>query len=292
MNYNLEFIRFLAVILITFTHTKHDFTEGIFHTIIEIIPTYGTVILSIISGYLYWKYSKNKPNLIRKKFNNLIIPFLIANTLVLLPVLIFNFLGYNFLERYNYDLTMIYNGLFSINDYPINPPTYFIRDLFIVFLLVELILKRNLYTLIIILPLLFFGRLMNRYDIITLFVLGSTYAYFEEKINKKYLISLFSIVTILAFMYFEYYSKYPLSILVFLLLIDAKIKFFYTGGYTYLLHLYHAPIIVATLPFIKKFTSNLYLQVIYQIIVPFIMVYILFLFIKKVPKLKFLTGGR
>ena len=71
MNYSIELLRLMSVILIVFTHTKHNFTGGIFYILFEQIPTYGTAILSIISGFLFSEYSSTKANLLNKKIKTL-----------------------------------------------------------------------------------------------------------------------------------------------------------------------------------------------------------------------------
>ena len=84
MNKSIELIRIIAVILITFTHTRNSLTEGVNYFIIEQLPPYGTAILSIISGYLFYSVTKNKDRIFQKKIKSLAIPYLIANFSVLL----------------------------------------------------------------------------------------------------------------------------------------------------------------------------------------------------------------
>ncbi len=72
MKPSIELIRLLAVLLITFTHTRNNLTEGISYFIVEELPKLGTAILSIISGYLYFEVSRKKENLFKKKNKNAI----------------------------------------------------------------------------------------------------------------------------------------------------------------------------------------------------------------------------
>lgn len=117
-------MRLVAVILIVFTHTRNDLTNGISFFIIEKIPTFGTAILSIVSGYLYFEISRLKPNLFLNKIKSLAIPYLIANVLILSMVLFFKYvLGYDSLNRLPYDYTLLTEGIFALNSVPINPPT-------------------------------------------------------------------------------------------------------------------------------------------------------------------------
>ena len=170
MNGGIEIIRIIAVILITFTHTRNNLSEGWGYFIIEKLPTYGTAILSIISGYLFFQISRKSSNLFSKKLRSLAIPYLIANGLVLLFVLgsyyIFN---YNFLNRLDYDYKIITEGLLGFNEPPINPPTYFIKDIFVLFCFITLIKNGEKKTLFFLIPLAVFGHLFNRIDIILLF---------------------------------------------------------------------------------------------------------------------------
>jgi hypothetical protein len=292
MKYIIELIRFVSVLLITFTHTRNNFSDGWFHFVVYDLPQYGTVMLSIISGYLYFKISRNKSNLFRGKVKSLLLPYLIANSIVIIMVLIINSFGYNFLNRLTYDYTMLTEGLLSLNSPPISPPTYFIRDLFIVFVIIELITRKNLYMLLILIPVAYFGELMLRYDILIMFILGSVFAALSDKINKKYLLISLFISCIAAYFFIFDYLKFFVSFFLFVSLIDVPVKFINTGGYTYLLHLYHSPVMVTAYPIIALFIENPYLQFFMQILVVLISIYILYLLTKKFTYLKILSGGR
>ncbi len=293
MKYSIEFIRLLAVILITFTHTRHDFSEGLTYFFIEQLPQYGTVMLSVISGYLYWVVSRKKPGLFSKKVKTLLVPFLLANLLVLLPVLFLNYIfDYNVLNRLEYNSILITEGILSLNSPPINPPTYFIRDIFIVFVLIELFFRRNWYMLLLVLPLLYFGKIMLRYDILILFVFGAMYAKYEVYSVKKYSPILLGLISLGVFFLAPFYLKYAVSLFLFVIIIQLNFKFFDTGGYSYLLHLYHSPIMVISFPLISKFVENPLLNVFLQISISFIVVFLLFKLTIKFPKLKILSGNR
>ena len=54
MKSSIELIRLLALVLIVFTHTRNNLESGIAYFIVEKIPAFGTAILSIVSGYLYF----------------------------------------------------------------------------------------------------------------------------------------------------------------------------------------------------------------------------------------------
>lgn len=112
MKSSIEFIRILAVILIAFTYTRNNLTEGFTYYLFEIITTYGTAVLSIISGYLYFEITRKKEHLFWNKCKSLALPYLIANVSILILVLFCNYvLGYNALNRLTYDYTLITEGV-------------------------------------------------------------------------------------------------------------------------------------------------------------------------------------
>lgn len=293
MKYNLELIRLIAVILITFTHTKHNFESGSFYYLFEVIPKYGTLMLSMISGYLYWTISRNNKNLFSNKVKSLLIPYLIANIIVMIPIVtLYYAFDYNVLHRLNFDYKLISDGIFALYHTPINPPTYFIRDIFIVFTLIELIKNKNLKMLFILIPLLIFGRLFIRIDIVVLFTTGILIAEFKNKINTYLLFGISIILSVLSLLFLPAYSKYAIAFLIFISLVDINIKFYKTGAFSYLLHLYHAPIILMTFPIIEKYILNPYLSVITQLVIVMLCITGIFIATRKVKSLRIMTGGR
>lgn len=299
MNYSLELIRLISVILITFTHTRNSFTEGTPFFLFEQLPQIGTVVLSVISGYLYISITSSKKNsLLYHKTKTLLIPFFIANIAVLIPIsLAYYGFNINFLNRLNFDIQLITNGILALNAPPINPPTYFIRDIFIVFVWIDLLKNRNLYTLIILIPLLIWGKLFLNSSIPIMFSVGVILAIYYKNILKYKGKILILISLSILFCYFFYSKeimilKYPVAILVFLLSLSIKIPFINVGAYTYLLHLYHSPIMVITYPILAKYIANPTLNVLAQITISILSIWILHLFIRRHKNLKFLCGGR
>lgn len=65
-----------------------------------------------------------------------------------------------------------------------------------------------------------------------------------------------------------------------------------TGRYSYLLHLYHSPIMVISFPVIDRIIESPTLKIVTQIVWAIVMVYILFLASKKSSFLRILSGGR
>jgi|GEM_PF-1485283 len=296
MKYNIETLRLAAVVLITFTHTRNNLDSGVFHYIIEQLPKFGTLTISIISGYLYWATSKNKESIFTKKVKTLLIPYLIANgVVILLTISAQNLFDYNFLNRLSFDYRIITEGLFALNSPPINPPTYFLRDLFIIFTMIELVRNKNLYMLLIIVPYAVFGQLLIRYDILILFFAGVLFAHTEDFIKKNYfyiiLIGLIVCASIISFNSIGVY-KYPVAILTFILFLNLKVKFFNVGGFAYLLFLYHSPVIVVIFPLLSLFVAQPYLNVTFQIIIAVFACSALYLLTRKYEKLKILSGGR
>ena len=290
---SIEIIRLIAVILIVFTHTRNELTNGIAYFIVEKIPTFGTAILSIVSGYLYFEISRFKTNLFISKIKSLAIPYFISNILILLMVLFCNYvLEFNSLNRLSYDFSLITEGIFALNSPPINPPTYFVRDIFVIFSIIALITKRDLKTLFVIVPLLLFGTLILREDVAFLFFIGCLYSKFKNNIDKNILIIISVIIGVIIWNYFIDYLKFPISFLIFILLIDFQFKFYNTGKFSYLLHLYHSPIIVISYPILKMFIENQLFLIVTQIVAALVFTYILFMITKKYTVLNIISGGR
>src|SRR5699024_10105764 len=193
--------------------------------LVEVIPTFGTAILAIISGYLYYEISRHKQKLFLRKIKSLAIPYLFSNIIVLFLVLFAHYiLGYNALNRLDYDLSLITEGLFSFNSPPINPPTYFIRDIFIIFSIIALITQKEFKSLFVIIPFLLFGTLILRLDVAFLFLIGVLYSKYNSIIGKKALVTISIITSIFLGLYFNVLLKFSVSFLVFILLIDVQLK--------------------------------------------------------------------
>ncbi len=293
MNYSIEVMRLLAVVLITFTHTRHGVENTSLDFLLEQVPKYGTLLLSIISGFLFWTKSRLEPQLFEKKLRSLVGPYLIANGLVLTLVLgIYLLFGFNYLNRLPLDYHLITEGLFSLNGPPIDPPTYFIRDIFVVFVLMDVVFNKRFKLLLLLIPLIFFGKLMLRYDILGLFVLGMILAAGHEKWGNVRFPIFFAVCTVVGFLFFPEYAKYAVAPLLFSILIQIRIPFKKTGGYTYLLHLYHSPTMVLTYPFLSKVIHNDVLCVFAQIGTALITAWVLFKMTERWKRLKVLSGGR
>jgi len=293
MKGNIELLRIVCVVLLVFTHTRHSFDDGIMHFILYDLPKYGTLILSIISGYLYYSISRKNKNLFAKKIKSLAIPFLFANlSVVIIVSAIFILFDLNYLNRLSFDSGLILEGILSLNSPPINPPTYFIRDIFIIFTLVEILINKKFKLIFLLLPFALFGELILRYEILVLFVVGIVVSKYLNNKNQKYTQLMLLILVFLSYLFYEPIMKHLISIFIFVSIINMNVKFFNVGGYTYLLHLYHSPVIVFIYPLLSNYISNIYLLVLLQIILSIIMVYLLFLITRRFTVLKILSGQR
>ena len=293
MKYNLEFLRLIAVILVTFTHTRNNFTGGWEMLIFEDFPKIGTLVLSIISGYLYSEVTYNRKNLLKDKFKKLYIPYFIANLLVVVLVIIASYFGYHFLNRYSIDYVLFTEGLFALNVPPVNPPTYFIRDIFIVFILIDLFKNKNYTALLIIIPLVIFGKLFIRIDILLLFAVGVLISKYTVFIKKNYFyilifLTISSIITLIKTPIDIY--KYPIAFLFFMIMLQVQIKFYNVGAFSYLLHLYHSPIMVVSAFFLK--IDNPILFVLAQIFAALLGAYLLYITTRIIKPLRVLSGGK
>ena len=293
MRGSFEFTRLICVLLLIFTHTRHNYSEGLAYFILEEVPKVGTLILSLISGYLYYSVSRKNKNIFEKKVKSLLIPYLIANISVLSLVLIANFIfEINFLNRLDFNFDLIFEGILALNSPSINPPTFFIRDIFIIFVLIEIFRNKKYFLLLLIIPLAVYGELILRYEILYLFVIGLLTAKYSKKLGKSAII--FTIVIFwLPLFYFDIAEiKHLVSILFFIGILTVNLNFKNVGGFTYLLHLYHSPIIVFVYPIISYYFSNQVVLVISQIILSIIFIYVLYLLTRNITFLKVISGQR
>lgn len=231
--------------------------------------------------------------MVEKKVKTLVIPYLIANGVVLFMVtLAYLLLGYNYLNRLSFDITLLTEGLFSLNGPPINPPTYFVRDLFVIFVLMDVVFNRRWWLLALLLPYAVFGKVLLRYDILALFVLGMALARFSPNVWKHTFSLLFAVLSIAALIWLPTYINYPVAACLFCVLINLPIRFKPVGGFTYLLHLYHSPVMVMTYPLLVRWVPDTLLNVVLQIGLALLIAGGLHGLSKRWKPLKVLSGGR
>src|SRR5690606_33030837 len=113
---------------------------------------------------------------------------------------------------------------------------------------------------------------------------------FKSQIKQIIVILLAIVSLLLIFKTGVSVYKYPIALLVFIWAISTKIKFYNVGAYSYLLHLYHSPIIVCLYPLIKRISSNEFLLVLLQVVVSFVCGYLLYIVTRKIPCLRILCG--
>ena len=131
-------------------------------------------------------------------------------------------------------------------------------------------------------------------DVISLFIIGWIIAIFKDYLgNRKFFLSLALISLILLSLYFQLFFpiKFLFAILIFLLFFNKKIEFFNIGGYSYLLHLYHAPIIVITYPLLSFYIKGQVALVLFQFFTPVVSVLCIYRVLKS-QNIKVFTGGR
>lgn len=290
-------MRLIAVILVVLTHTRHPFETGVAHFVLYNIPKFGTAILSIISGYLFWTNSKQSDRLLANKVRSLLIPYLIANGTVLGLSLVLQYVfGYDILNRLSFDYKLITEGILSLNSPPINPPTYFIRDIFIIFSIYSLIRWRKWVTLIYLVPLAIFGHLVLRIDVVILFAVGCLIGQFESTLSRnkiKFILYIaLLIVSVICIIWFNDYAKFIISPFVFVLMLNLKINFPKIAGYAYILHLYHSPIMVAIFPLLSLYVTDPLFNVILQILFALFFAFLFYKIIHRFKPLLVLSGGR
>jgi len=216
-----------------------------------------------------------------------------ANLVVLIPVALFYYIfDLNYLNRLVFDYKLITDGIFALNDVPINPPTYFIRDIFIVFVAVELVLYKNWKMLFILVPLLIFGKIIIRWDIPLIFTIGYLLDAYAHYLKKYWLYSIAIILIILSVINDNLHLNNAVGFLLFLISLEIKVKFIKTGAYTYLLHLYHSPVMVFSHSILSLFIENEVINVICQIIISMVSIYLLYLLTRRFSKLQILSGFR
>ena len=293
VNYSIEILRLLSVVLLTLTHTKHSITGAVPYFFVETLPTYGTSLLSIISGFLYMEYSSRGPDLLKKKVRTLVVPYLISNLLVLSMVCIMYLFGYDFLNRLSFDVNIILDGLLAFGSEPVNPPTYFIRDIFLIFCVIS-VLRGNYLAIIFIAPYLAFGQLFLRPDVVFLFFCGVILSRFRDSFeahaNRVVGLLLLSVATALLYDWI-WILKFLICIMIFFLSYRIRVRFFRVGGLSYLLHLYHAPVIVVLHPLVSRFAVSELMGVAIQFTLTVSIVCVAHLLLKRL-NVTFLTGGR
>jgi len=116
----------------------------------DVVSRGGVPILTVVSGYLAYLSLQRKPYLtfVRDKAQRILLPYILWNLICLVYILwVHHTFGYTINAKVlEYQgLTEFIKDVLAINRMPINPPIYFLRDLFLILLLcpVFALLSRN-----------------------------------------------------------------------------------------------------------------------------------------------------
>lgn len=203
----------------------------------------------------------------------------------------------NYLQHLSFDSTLLTEGILALHSPPINPPTYFIRDLFVVFVCIEMIKKRTPYLILAFLILFLFGKPFLRLDIPLLFLIGVGIVHFSTFINPYRTYILWGILllsTSIALFYANPIDvlKFPISLFIFIYMVNKNIAFYNVGAYTYLLHLYHVPLTVVSYPLLNRIVHHPLLNSGLQLSLSFFLLYLLFLLTRNYKSLRIICGGK
>lgn len=199
VGHRIALLRYPMIFLIVVSHVPRisSFSEepGLYTYITTflvdgLIPL-GIPMLTCISGFLVFSkgLEKNYQLLLRKRFVSLVIPLLAWNIPLALGLYIVQSTGitaYEFAQAktmYPVDPVNWINGILALTDFPLNYPLHFLRDLFVICLLVPLLgwLVRNapvpgLIALLVIFVPDLDGVLMRNNMMIVTFYIGATAA--------------------------------------------------------------------------------------------------------------------
>lgn len=170
----------------------------------------GVPTLSIISGYLlfhgYHATKLSYVSVIAKKAKTLLIPLLVWNIAVLFALYLVQSLGltdYSFsVKLSSLDFSAFLRAVTAWNGLPINPPTYFLRDLFVCCLLFGLVAWLNKISIWLCLSavlIAYFAGVLDfillRPDIMVMFVVGSVLACKQVDLTllDRYAVGLFAL---------------------------------------------------------------------------------------------------
>lgn len=156
INHFIRFIRPLLILFVCLVHipyiagfsaetTTLSNAQTLFSVYLKDVIARGAVpLLTIISGYLaYSSFKKNSyKNFVGKKTKTLLLPFFVFN-IATFVILYISFLvtGYNIgnVATSSQNMGDLISAILGYNRLPINPPLYFLRDLFIISLLTPII---------------------------------------------------------------------------------------------------------------------------------------------------------
>lgn len=313
VNYNIVFIRFLAIMIVMFGHSIiiYDPNWGLLTTnvtsntlvfIKHIINSIQMPIWFTMAGFLYYfslKKNKDIITVFKDKFKKLIIPFLIIGLLYLIPI--------RYLVNYsNYvDHSIIYNIIHNLILGFDNGHLWYLPTLFFIFLLFNIYKDTNKYLdVVIFIILIYLNILSNHFPTYIHHVsFYSLFFYLGIIINKYNLLSnlksYYSVIILLILIIYNLFINNNLVLLlvqVITLLILFKIDFTRIGqlklisnisNNSYGMYLFHSPLVYITFKFLPNINPIL------MIIINFILFgsisYFITYLIRK-SKFKFIIG--
>ena len=313
INYNIVFIRFLAILIVMFGHSIiiYDSNWGLFTTTVNsttlvfikhIINIIQMPIWFAMAGYLYYfslKKNKNILSVFKDKFKKLLLPFLIIGLIYLIPI--------RYLVSYsNYvDHSIIYNIIHNLILGFDNGHLWYLPTLFIIFLIFNFYKDNNKYIDIVIFILLIYLNIISNHFPTYLYYVSFYLIFFYLGIlfNKYNLISnlktYYSIIIILILIIYNLFINNSLILLLvqfISLILLFKIDFTKLGklkiincisNNSYGMYLFHSPLVYLTFKFLPNISPIL--MIIINFIVFGSISYIITYLIRK-TKFKFIIG--
>src|SRR5690554_1211180 len=102
------------------------------------------------------------------------------------------------------------------------------------FSFIALITQKVWRELLVLIPFIYFGKFILRYDVAILFLLGILYARFHMRVSKNSLLVLLGVVSVLVGIWAVEYLKYPVAFFFFILFLDIPFRLYKTGRFSYL----------------------------------------------------------
>lgn len=132
---NISACRFVLIGLVVFNHSfqmNDALDPGSVQYVVTVVTKTSVPVLSLLSGYLFARSKDSYLTILRKKVASLVTPFFLWNTLpFFLYLTLVLLLGFPTVEYSRYWLV---NAATAFHNPPVNAPLYFLRDLFICFL--------------------------------------------------------------------------------------------------------------------------------------------------------------
>lgn len=313
INYNIVFIRFLAILIVMFGHSIiiYDPNWGLLTTSVSsntlvfikhIINTIQMPIWFTMAGFLYYYSLKKNKNLLlvfKDKFKKLLLPFLIIGLLYLIPIRYL--VGYSNYVNHSLIYNIIHNLILGFD----NGHLWYLPTLFIIFLIFNFYKNTNKYLDIVIFILLIYLNIISNhfptyihhvFFYLLFFYLGILFNKYNLISNLKNYYSLIIILILIIYTLFSNNNLILLLVQVISLILLFKIDFTKLGklniinnisNNSYGMYLFHSPLVYLTFKFLPNI--NPILMIIINFIVFGSISYIITYLIRK-TKFKFIIG--